>query len=316
MKEQINDLSPDKRKENQNETTLRQSQLIILRMLKIIDEVCRKHNINYWLDGGTLLGAVRHGGFIPWDDDVDIGMTREDYYRFLEVAPKELPCDMFIQNLSTTEYAGNPWTQIKDRKSLIVLSEGAKYHQGLYLDIFPYDSYSSNSFKRVFCEKIFKLAYIKVQAINAPFKKPYFKKGNRLKNLIRLLLKIVFFVFAIFNHEVIYNLSLKHRKKRIEKMASNKKANYGYGTDVLNWDFVFDYQTIFPLKSLSFEDGEFLVPGNYERFLENLYGKDYMQLPPENKRIHHNLYIKPILTKDEEEALNKGFYYTNNPTKN
>ncbi len=310
MKDDFDVLFPDKREEHVEDTDLRQCQLILLRILKIIDYVCKKHNITYWLDSGTLLGAVRHGGFIPWDDDLDIAMTREDYERFLKIAPEELPEDLFVQNLDTTEFASNTWTQIKDRKSRIVLSEDALYHQGLYVDIFPMDSYSNNFFKRVFKEKIHKFSYIIVQAINAPFKKPFFKGINLVKNFIKLLLKIVFVFFAFFNHKVIYNLNIKSKDKRIEAMKSNPKTNYGYGTEVLNWDKVYKTEYIFPIKTLKFEDGEFNVPNNCHEVLKILYGRDYMELPPEYKRIQHNITIKPILEEEEKIKLNRGFQYS------
>lgn len=88
-------LYPDNRQEG--ETVLRQAQLVMLRMLKIIDYICRKHDISYWMCSGTLLGAVRHKGFIPWDDDLDICMIREDYERFVEIAVNEFPEDMMLQ---------------------------------------------------------------------------------------------------------------------------------------------------------------------------------------------------------------------------
>ncbi|MEO3238618.1 LicD family protein, partial [Parabacteroides distasonis] len=83
------------------ETPLRQAQLVMLRMLKIIDYICRKHDLRYWLCSGTLLGAVRHQGFIPWDDDLDICMLREDYNRFIQIAPLEFPTDIFLQTQET-----------------------------------------------------------------------------------------------------------------------------------------------------------------------------------------------------------------------
>ena len=85
-------LYPDNRQEG--ETVLRQAQLVMLRMLKIIDYICRKHDISYWMCSGTLLGAVRHKGFIPWDDDLDICMIREDYERFV-CNPKRTSGDWF-----------------------------------------------------------------------------------------------------------------------------------------------------------------------------------------------------------------------------
>lgn len=305
----ISELFPDKRKENENEKTLRQAQLVDLRILRIVDYICKKHNLQYWLEGGTLLGAVRHKGFIPWDDDIDIAMTRDDYNKFFEIAIKEFPSDLFLQNFKTTEYAGNTWTQIKDRKSLMVLEENAKYHQGIYMDIFPCDSYTNNRVKRFFTERLYKQLYIKVQAINAPFKKPLFTKNNFIKNFIKFILKVVFFPFAILNHNVIYDLNIKTREKRISKMSKNAKNNYGYGTDVLNWDNIFSKDTIFPLKTMEFENNVFSVPNDWHKYLVTLYGNDYMKLPPVSKRIYHNKSIKIILSKEEEKEHNKGFYY-------
>ena len=78
---------------------LKKMQKTLLFMMKRVHEVCVKHNIKYWLDYGSLLGAIRHNGFIPWDDDLDIGMMREDYKRFCQIAPAELGDDFFIQTI-------------------------------------------------------------------------------------------------------------------------------------------------------------------------------------------------------------------------
>ena len=86
---------PDKRLDYSD--PLKQSQCVLLRMLKIIDFICKKHHITYWIDGGTLLGAVRHKGFIPWDDDVDICMPRESYKKFQKIAQQEFPYDLFLE---------------------------------------------------------------------------------------------------------------------------------------------------------------------------------------------------------------------------
>ncbi len=93
-------LFPDEREKG--ETRLRQCQLVMLRMLKIFDYLCNKHEIQYFLVGGSLLGAVRHKGFIPWDDDFDLGMTRENYEKFLDMAVPELPKDIFFQTPETS----------------------------------------------------------------------------------------------------------------------------------------------------------------------------------------------------------------------
>jgi lipopolysaccharide cholinephosphotransferase len=307
MKEDFLAIFPDQRLENSKLTELRQAQLIILRILKIVDYICRKHNIGYWLHGGTLLGAVRHGGFIPWDDDLDIAMTRQDYNKFLSVAKDELPEDLFMQNLETTKLASNTWTQIKDRKSLIVIREGAAFHQGLYIDIFPMDSYSRNFLKRNFHERLLKTLYIYVYAINAPLKKPFLSKKYLAKNIIKITLKTVFFGCALFNKHVIYNLNLKYRKNIIKTMEKNPKDNYGFAADTLNWRNIYKAEHIFPLKKIKFEDYEFLAPNNCEAYLTNSYGKNFMTPPPQHKRVQHYLKLKPILTEEEQRELNKGF---------
>ena len=80
------------------EASLKEAQELMTTILKDIDSICRKNNINYWIESGTLLGAVRHKGFIPWDDDIDIGMLREDYNKFLEIANKDLKDDVILCN--------------------------------------------------------------------------------------------------------------------------------------------------------------------------------------------------------------------------
>ena len=134
-------LYPDNRQEG--ETVLRQAQLVMLRMLKIIDYICRKHDISYWMCSGTLLGAVRHKGFIPWDDDLDICMIREDYERFVEIAVNEFPKDMMLQTRETDphyHYLPLP-CKVRDKKSFILSPgyEDEECEKGLFIDIFPMD---------------------------------------------------------------------------------------------------------------------------------------------------------------------------------
>src|SRR5215217_3158284 len=95
----FDNIFPDEREKG--ETPLQQSQLVMLRMLKILDYLCTKHGIEYFLIGGTLLGAIRHKGFIPWDDDLDVGMTRANYEKFEQLAVAELPQDIFFQTPET-----------------------------------------------------------------------------------------------------------------------------------------------------------------------------------------------------------------------
>ena len=151
-------LYPDNRQEG--ETVLRQAQLVMLRMLKIIDYICRKHDISYWMCSGTLLGAVRHKGFIPWDDDLDICMIREDYERFVKIAVNEFPEDMMLQTRETDphyHYLPLP-CKVRDKKSFILSPgyEDEECEKGLFIDIFPMDRYHKQKLPFMF-EKMVKV---------------------------------------------------------------------------------------------------------------------------------------------------------------
>ena len=101
---------------------LRNCQLKQLSILEEVDRICRKHEIPYWLDGGSLLGAVRHGGFIPWDDDIDLGMRLEDLKRFIQVAPAELGENLFLQTPESDSSSKEPIIKIHDLNSLYLES--------------------------------------------------------------------------------------------------------------------------------------------------------------------------------------------------
>ena len=133
-----------------NSELLRCVQLTQLDMAKELKRICEKYHINYFLDCGSLLGAVRHQGFIPWDDDMDFGMMREDYDRFLEIAPKELPANLFLQTAETDSGYGYAFAKIRKNDSLYLerVSENSKENHGIFIDIFPYDSLPDTTVER------------------------------------------------------------------------------------------------------------------------------------------------------------------------
>ena len=125
---------------------LRKAQMIMLETLVDIDYICEKHKIKYWLDSGTLLGAVRHGGFIPWDDDVDIAMPYSDYKRFLEVCKTDLPGKYVLQNKCLEPAFRRTFSKVRRRGTTIIETneDGTeKYHHGLFVDIYPFYYYDS-----------------------------------------------------------------------------------------------------------------------------------------------------------------------------
>jgi lipopolysaccharide cholinephosphotransferase len=281
----FDEMFPDNRYEG--ETVLRQAQLVMLRMLKIIDYICRKHGIQYWMCSGTLLGAVRHKGFIPWDDDLDICMMREDYERFIQIAVDEFPDDMLLQTKETDphyKYLPLP-CKVRDRKSYILSPgyEDEDSEKGLYIDIFPMDRYhlAPNTF---FWEKTMKVYNT---FICKCLDSIYFKH----ESIIRKVLSY----FHPFFHSLVVKY-MAYAKKMIDRNRTLGKDCYiGHGFDTL-WKRYFNYNDIFPLIELEFEDNRFFAPHSPHIYLTELYGTDYMTPPPENERIcKHISVLKPII---------------------
>ncbi len=134
---------------------------VLLRMLKVFHEICSVHEIDYWLEYGTLLGAIRHKGFIPWDNEVDVGMLRSDFNRFIKIATQDLPNDIFLQTENTDIFYSSSVVEgkLRDKYSnyqkFTKDNPTAKWHNGIKIDIFVYDLDSklenclTNSFERL-----------------------------------------------------------------------------------------------------------------------------------------------------------------------
>ncbi|MDR1880334.1 MAG: LicD family protein [Tannerellaceae bacterium] len=277
------DLFPDNRREG--ETTLRQAQFVMLRMLKVIDYICRKHGIQYWLCSGTLLGAVRHKGFIPWDDDLDISMLREDYERFLEVAEAELPDDMMLQTRKTDphyHYLPLP-CKIRDRKSF-TLSPGYEdeaCEKGLFVDIFPTDRYHTNRW--IFgVEKLLKRYN---RFICKCLDSIYFTHESPIRKILAHFYPLFHFLVKRYQ---------KFVRKFINRNQGGTDCFIGAGWDT-PWIRYIRYEELMPLSEMAFEDGMFYVPRNAGLYLETIYGADYMTPPPEDQRSRHASVLKPIL---------------------
>lgn len=131
---------------------LRAHQMVMLQMLHVIDEICKKYKISYLLFAGTALGAVRHQGFIPWDDDLDIVMLREEYERFIQVAPRELDAEQYYLQTEFSEHWPVFFTKLRKHNTACIERQIPKdklMHQGVYVDIFPCDNLSDRLGKRL-----------------------------------------------------------------------------------------------------------------------------------------------------------------------
>jgi lipopolysaccharide cholinephosphotransferase len=121
-----------------------------LEILEKFIAVCKKYNLKYFLAGGTLLGCIRHKGFIPWDDDIDIDMLREDYEKLIEIGPKEFTGKFFFQTVDTDKNYYRPHIQIRNSETTAIVEheKGLEFNQGIFIDIFPLDAAPNNRVKR------------------------------------------------------------------------------------------------------------------------------------------------------------------------
>lgn len=273
---------------------LRQSQLVLLRILRIVDAICREHGIRYWLDAGSLLGAVRHHGFIPWDDDVDIAMPRQDYLRFLQVAPHALPPDLYVQTNETDANYRRYATpcKIRDRFSRIRETshlDGEDAGMGLSLDIFPIDKFHASGLlsKR---DILLKRMYRKLCVFpNAPLVRGKGVRGFMGNVLVRVRP-------ALGSRWILRTYRRILRSTVIDRNdALSHDYRLGYGFDSY-WVRYFTPRDIFPLQRISFEGHQFNAPHDTHAVLCVFYG-DYMRLPPVEERVSSHLTVLAIDTR-------------------
>lgn len=252
-------------------TILRKAQLRVLDILIEVDKICRKYNIDYWLMGGTLLGAVRHGGFIPWDDDIDISVKHNDLKKLSKILQQELPEQYVVQNYKTDKnYYLDSVLKIRDTKSIASIEYYKSFQeQGLFLDIVSMEKIPSQKLKR-FVFRFNKYPYLRRKEISLK------GKSNNIKG----------FLFAPISKLLI---KLAHW---FSQKSSTTKIGYNY----LFWlghffDMEFEKETIFPLKTMKFEGREFFVPNDTDKFLRITYG-DFMKIPPPKNRLVHASEIK------------------------
>lgn len=252
--------------------TLRKAQLKMVDILVAIDDICQKHNIQYFLAYGTLLGAVRHKGFIPWDDDCDICMMREDFEKFMAIAKKELPDNLFLQNHEIEPDFPRTMTKVRMKDTKLVEfdeSESEKYHQGVFVDIFIWDYHKPASM----------FIMDKIKVVNQwKYKRKKYPKGS-LKRVAMQVAVALPYLFYSTTMKLLMLISTHSRK--------DKSLRY-VGEEVKACDMKFyDKNIVFPIKrELTFEGKVFSVPNDWNLILTKMYG-DYMTLPKEEDRHWH-----------------------------
>lgn len=246
------------------------------------DRVCRKYDIKYSMEGGTLLGAVKYQNFVPWDDDIDVIMLREEYEKFLKLAPKELSEEYFLQSYNNVSEFPLNYAKLCYNGAGIYdydYSHLKNMNHGIFIDIFPIDNVKNETLKK-HCSQVGVLTgarktKLKVNLGKLPFVKRFVYKALSLlpmKTLVSML------------NRACTKYNKKNTEYKYEVCNSNKKFK------PLNSEIYSE------LTELSFRDKKFLAVKRYDEFLRSRFGAEYMQtLPPEDKRKPShcpNIYVK------------------------
>lgn len=251
----------------EGKTPLRQCQLVQLYLLEILDEICKEHGLRYFLDFGTLLGAMRHNGAIPWDDDLDVSMPISDYKKFLMLAPNELPDGVLLQTPTMNGGFFTATSRLRDCKSFYLEKWGCySGASGIFVDIYPlvrrrrYPNFIGRKVSQLrcmaFCSEI----------------------GNRIAvnyNLVQAWKHVVMASFwrLVDGLAVLCGRVISLGRKWCWTMTPELERSFRQ----------FEDDDIFPLIAHQYEGREFPIPHRPEKLLETYYG-NWRELPPEEKR--------------------------------
>lgn len=259
-----------------DQSVLRKIQLTELEILNEVVRICDEHSLTYFLVEGTLLGAIRHHGFIPWDDDLDIGMPRKDYEAFIKFAAKELDSRFVLQWQNTEENYWLPFIKIRMKNTVYDLDSAPKglAEYGFFLDIFPLDQ--CTGLNRI-GEKWKGHILLKLAHVSHTLS---FQWSSKRKRMIQSACKI----FHITKRKLL-NLydNIAHKQKG--NFIVNRGSYYGYQKQTVPIDWYF------PPRKEYFEGQLLNVPNCAEKILTQIYG-DYMQLPPEEERTPRHAGLK------------------------
>ena len=271
---------------NETNYDIRILQRKIIGNLEAIDKICREHGLHYYLWAGTMLGAVRHKGFIPWDDDMDICMPRPDYEILISHWHEWLPKPYEVIAPETDPNSPYPFAKIEDASTTVLERPDFKFLEGIYIDVFPIDGAPADEKERKAHFKRYKFwRHLLFLRGRDPF-----KHGHGPRSWFPWLL-----------HKI-YSL------EDLQKKVKDYMTKYPYEES----DFVCDYDDglkgVFEKRILGtpqvypFEDKQFLGVEYYDEYLSNKYG-NYMQLPPKEKQIQHHFFRLDLERPYKETAI-------------
>lgn len=265
-----------------------------LDLLQKFAEVCERNNLNYFLDGGTLLGAVRHKGFIPWDDDADVIMPREDYDRLFQIAEKEFEYPYFFQTTLTEDNFFRTHAQLRNSKTTgFIMEDGKKnINRGIFIDIFVLDGIPDNKIRRYLFKK--EIEYHK--------KVLYIQNDIEYTKLIRRE-KLLYLFYQQVYRLYPYKKYFQYFNKKILAKFSKKNTRF-VGDITLDWrtNVQWPREWFGEYIYLSFENLQLRVPLHYHEILTRQYG-DYMKIPEnvndKNGKSHGVIIFEPDIPYKE-----------------
>ena len=243
-----------------------------LELLDVTDEICKKLNLKYYLIAGTLLGAVRHNGFIPWDADIDIAMPRADYEEFLKYWKTNQSDRYFYQHFSTEKNHLCPHVVLKIKNTRVIMSERkSKYkseHEGIYMDVFPLDNPpEALSLQQKQAKKIKRIKQI--IELKAGYE---YKSTTKIKSLLKNIMQIVLSPFSLFYLNEKLDSCMKKYSSPDGKYLVSMASHYSYWKQLMPKGIYGEPQKV------DFESGKYNAPAKKEEYLSQLY-KDYMKIP-------------------------------------
>ena len=259
----------------------RKLQLVQVSIVEDIDRICRENGLTYYMIGGTLLGAVRHKGFIPWDDDIDLVMYREDYNKLIHIMEKQYSEKYFLQTFKTDKHYTRYIAKIRLNGTELIESylAHAKSHSGIYVDIFPLDHTKKENgvglkLRGCIVRCLFAYKTIKNNATKN-------KKG--IKFFFSRILKWTTYLIpdSFVNWLFDYVCTMDNSKDC--KFTTNFASHFKWKKQM------FENEVFGEGHRLEFEGHMFNAPNDHLKILERLYGKHYMELPPEEKRETHKI---------------------------
>lgn len=266
-----------------NKKRLKEVQLEILREIK---RICNENGIQFFLDSGTLLGAVRHKGMIPWDDDIDIGMLRKDYEKFIKIACEKLSDNFSFQSWDCDKNFGLPYVKIRKKNTHFIERASADTGQndGIFVDVFPYDNYPTSRMK-CFYQKNMLYIISKVLLTKCGYAVWSTENGHKRK-----IKRFVYSLIELGTHNLSKSVLCAEYKKVATLCKDKGKFYFPQAGDGKYGRWKVPVECLEGFVELEFENQFYPCPQNYDLYLRYFYG-DYMKLPPiEERKSMHNVF--------------------------